>query len=76
MGPAVPEPPDFAARLKALRLEAGRSIPDLAAASGLTAQAIHQLERGERRPAWDTVRKLAEGLGVTPNDVLPGAGGG
>jgi transcriptional regulator with XRE-family HTH domain len=68
----MPEPgTDFATRLRALRTRAGRSIPDLAAISGLTPQAIHQLERGERRPTWDTVRRLAEALDVTPNDFLP-----
>jgi transcriptional regulator with XRE-family HTH domain len=61
----------FAARLRSLRERAGRTIPDLAAISGLTPQAIHQLERGERRPAWATVLKLCEALDVTPNDFLP-----
>jgi transcriptional regulator with XRE-family HTH domain len=64
-------PNTFAARLRSLRERAGRSIPDLAAVSGLTPQAIHQLERGERRPAWDTVLKLCEALDLTPNDFLP-----
>lgn len=57
--------PSFAARLRQLREEAGISQYELARRSGLTNQSISLLEKGDREPTWDTVRKLARGLGVS-----------
>jgi transcriptional regulator with XRE-family HTH domain len=56
-----PEP--FAARLKRLRESAGLSITDLADASGISRQAVHKLERGERQPSLATAVTLARALG-------------
>ena len=48
-------------RLRALREAAGLTQLQLAAASGLTHEAISHLEVGRRSPLAETVRKLARG---------------
>lgn len=55
----------FARRLEALRKQAGITQYELARRAGLSKQAMSQLERGERDPAWETVRKLARALEVS-----------
>lgn len=60
-----PTPDTFAARLRALREQAGLSVSELAARSGLRRQAVHMLEAGQRSPTLTTVQKLAEALGVS-----------
>lgn len=62
---AVASRSTFAKRLKALREAAGVSQYKLAELSGLSKQALSQLEKGDREPSWETVQKLARGLGVT-----------
>ena len=57
--------PRFADRLKQLRESANLSQYALAKKSGLSAQAISMIEKGEREPGWETVRKLAKALGVS-----------
>jgi transcriptional regulator with XRE-family HTH domain len=69
----TPPSESFAARLRALRLAAGPSVARLAALSGLNRQALYRLERGDREPSWETVRRLADALGVTPDAFLPPA---
>ncbi len=54
----------FAERLRSLREEAGCSQYGLARKTGLSKQAVSQLELGEREPAWRTVQLLALALGV------------
>src|SRR5215203_1815220 len=51
-------------RLRAIREAAGLNQLQLAAASGLTHEAISRLEAGKRAPLATTVVKLAQGLGV------------
>ena len=53
-------------RLRALREAAGLTQLQLAAASGLTHEAISRLERGERAASAETVRQLAQALGIPP----------
>ena len=61
---AVASPSTFAKRLQTLREAAGVSQYKLAELSGLSKQALSQLEKGDREPSWETVQKLAKGLGV------------
>lgn len=42
----------------------------LAEAAGLTKSTISRLESGYHKPHWETVRKLARALGVTPDELL------
>ncbi|GAA3221572.1 ATP-binding protein [Actinocorallia longicatena] len=59
----------FAAHLRRLRQAAALSQEELAERAGLTAKAIGALERGERRrPYPNTVRALAEALGLDEQD--------
>ena len=53
-------------RLRAIREAAGLNQIQLAAASGLTHEAISRLETGTRAPYAETVRKLARALQVDP----------
>lgn len=55
----------FAAKLKALREQAGLTQAALAARAGLTQQAVALLEAGARRPGLATAQALAQALGVT-----------
>jgi excisionase family DNA binding protein len=58
--------PRIGMRLRALREAAGLTQLQLAAASGLTHEAISRLERGQRAASPETVRRLAQALGVAP----------
>jgi excisionase family DNA binding protein len=53
-------------RLRALREAAGLTQLELAAKSGITHEAISNLEVGRRTPYAETVRKLARALRVEP----------
>jgi transcriptional regulator with XRE-family HTH domain len=55
----------FADRLKALRAAAGISQQELADKAGMHRFGVAKLERGERKPTWDTVQALAKALGVS-----------
>lgn len=54
----------FAKRLQALRKKAELSQYALAKRSGLSKQAVSNLEMGNREPTWQTVQLLARALGV------------
>ena len=70
LGSVVPawrqDPAHAGRRLRALREAAGLNQLQLAAASGLTHEAISRLETGHYAPYADTVRTLAQALGVAP----------
>jgi transcriptional regulator with XRE-family HTH domain len=55
----------FAARLKALRTQAGLSQSKLAEVSGVAVGTIRHFEYGIREPTYGTLIKLANGLGVS-----------
>jgi transcriptional regulator with XRE-family HTH domain len=63
-------PGTFADRLRALREQAALSQYALAKRSGLSKQALSQLERGESSPTWETVQLLAAVLGVTCQEFV------
>jgi predicted ATPase/transcriptional regulator with XRE-family HTH domain len=61
---------DFGNILLRFRLAAGLSREALAERAGLSATGIGALERGQRRaPHVDTVRRLSEALGLSPDDA-------
>ncbi len=68
----------FARQLCAIREKAGLSQYALAKRSGLSKQAVSNLELGNREPNWETVQRLALALGVDyrafadPDLRLPG----
>lgn len=54
----------FAARLHALRVEAGVSVYELARRTGIDRQYLRRLESGEKdAPSLETARKIAAALG-------------
>jgi DNA-binding XRE family transcriptional regulator len=55
----------FGKRLKALRLAAGMTQPELAQKAGPTKHAISILETGRQQPWWETACKLATAMGVS-----------
>ena len=61
----------FAEKLKALRLRRKLSQAKLAAASGLHANAVARLERGEREPSFRTACQLADALACKLDSLRP-----
>lgn len=51
-------------RVTALRSAAGWTVYRLAKTAGLSAVNVARIERDERDPAWSTICKLADALGV------------
>jgi transcriptional regulator with XRE-family HTH domain len=57
-------------RFKELRTARGLSIRKLAEEAGVSTETIYSLEHGRREFIWPrTARKLAEALGVEPEDL-------
>ncbi|MFC2021730.1 helix-turn-helix domain-containing protein [Chloroflexota bacterium] len=54
-------------RLRELRALSQR---ELAVQAKLSVTTVNRIETGQRRPMPRTVRKLAEALGVTPEELL------
>jgi transcriptional regulator with XRE-family HTH domain len=54
-------------RLRELRALSQR---ELAALAGLSVTTVNRIETGQHKPMPRTVRKLAEALGVTPEELL------
>jgi predicted ATPase/transcriptional regulator with XRE-family HTH domain len=64
-----PAVPPFGGLLRTLRLAADLTQEDLAERAGVSARLVSDLERGViRRPRRDTVRMLADGLGLDAGD--------
>jgi len=57
--------PDFAGRLKTIRLHAELSVATMSVKSGVSVPQIHNLEAGGSIPTVTTVKKLAAALGVS-----------
>jgi transcriptional regulator with XRE-family HTH domain len=58
-------------RITKLRKERGFSQLRLAKESGLTEGHIGHIEQGRRRPTLVTVYRIARGLGVHPDKLIP-----
>lgn len=57
-------------RLKEWRLRRAMAQRDLSAASGVGSATIARLERGQHLARPSTVRRLAEALGVRPDEMM------
>jgi transcriptional regulator with XRE-family HTH domain len=65
----------FGARLRRVREEKGFTVPDLAAAVGVSPGAIRQLESGQvKNPAFSLGLRLADRLNVDPHYLAVGEG--
>jgi transcriptional regulator with XRE-family HTH domain len=59
-------------KLRQLRVERALSLRALAERSGVAFDTINKLELGYRPARLVTIRKLAEGLGVEPKELIKG----
>ncbi len=62
--------------LRRIRQAQLMSQADLAAKSGVAEPTISRIELGKERARYVTARKLAEALGVQPNELLRDSEGG
>lgn len=68
---AAHRPSAFARNLRRIRTERGLSQESLAARLGVTREQISHLERGKTRsPGADTIKRVADALGVAVADLL------
>lgn len=65
------EASSIGARLKRLRTERGLSLREVAAASGVSASLLSQLERDLANPSISTVQRIARSLHVSVFALLP-----
>jgi transcriptional regulator with XRE-family HTH domain len=63
---------EFGERVRARRLELGKSQEELAKDSSLHWSYLGQVERGQRNPTLHNILKLAEVLGVDPAELVRG----
>ena len=70
---AVAERAAIQARLgravKKVRVERGLTQEQVSAASGLHPTYISDIERGARNPSWETISRLASGIGVATGEI-------
>jgi predicted ATPase/DNA-binding XRE family transcriptional regulator len=62
------DPSTFGGRLKRLRQERGLTQDVLAERVGCATQTIRKIEGGQRRPSYQIAAKLAQELGIAPED--------
>jgi transcriptional regulator with XRE-family HTH domain len=67
---ADPAAPAVGPRIRALREAMGLSLRDLAERSGVSAQTLSQVERGETSPTLASAAKIATGLELTLSQLL------
>jgi transcriptional regulator with XRE-family HTH domain len=60
----------FGAQVKALRAEKGMTQEELSQRSGLAIRFLQDVEAGNKQASIKTVFKLADGLGVKPDQLL------
>ena len=63
-------------RVREIRESRGLTRKTLAQRAGITAQAITQVETGKRKPAFDTLVALAEGLAISLDALVGRTGSG
>lgn len=68
MGACMGNPSTFGGRLKQLRQEHGLTQDMLAERVGYATQTIRKIEGGQRRPSYQIAAKLAEELGIAPEE--------
>jgi XRE family transcriptional regulator, regulator of sulfur utilization len=68
--PAPESPPAVGPRIHALRDAMGLSLRDLSECSGVSAQMLSQVERGETSPTLAVAAKIAAGLELTLSQLL------
>ena len=64
--------PALAALLKRLREDRKITQEQLAFDAGITVSALSRIERGLNSPGWSTVRRIADALGVSLEELVEG----
>lgn len=59
-------------RIKEIRLEMNMKQLDLARAAGVSSPFLHDLENGNRNAKPETMRKIADALGRTVEELIGG----
>lgn len=57
--------------IKKIRIDKGLTQKELAAKLGTTPQNLAQYENGKRNPKFETIKKIAYALGVSPLELTP-----
>lgn len=55
--------------VKAVRVSRGLTQEQVSAASGLHPTYISDIERGARNPSWEAITRLADGIGITVEEI-------
>ena|SRR5437868_10862361 len=63
----------FAATVRELRRRAGATLQSLADRSGLSASTLSKIENGQLSPTYETLLRLADGLGVDISELFGSA---
>jgi transcriptional regulator with XRE-family HTH domain len=61
----------FGKKLKAARVSSGLTQTELAAKADVSPNHYARLERGEIKPKYEMIEKLAKALRVKSSDILP-----
>lgn len=67
--------PDIGEALHQYRRDGGLTLDELSRRAGVSKSMLSQIERNLTNPTFATVWRLTQALGVSLEDVLPGAGG-
>ena len=60
----------FGVRIKTLRQQKKYSQEFMAKSLGMSTPGYNKIERGKSNPSWERIRKIAEILGVDPQELL------
>ncbi|BDD08223.1 hypothetical protein FUAX_06550 [Fulvitalea axinellae] len=61
---------ELSRKIKNLRLRKGYSQEELAEHAGLSLRTVQRIENGETEPRGDTLKRLAQALGIGPDELL------
>jgi transcriptional regulator with XRE-family HTH domain len=73
MPPRLPGDPQLRRAVRRLREERGLTQEELASRAGTTFGTVSRVESAKSAPAWWTVRKIAEALGVSIAELAAAA---
>lgn len=69
------EPEDLGARLRAFRLGRGLTLQAAGALCGVGASTLSKIENGQALPAYGTLKRIAEGLDLSFEELISGRQG-
>lgn len=73
MSPLEPKHPAIGRTIRSLRLETGMTQEELALEMSIDAGEISRLETGKRNPTWESMKRLAKGLGIPCREMAAAA---